>query len=131
MAEGVRLYTGTGEGLFVWRSRNGGWEAVGREFKDQVVEAVAGDARRPGRAYVALAYDGVYRSDDGGQRWTRVLVDDGRAIAVDPHDVNVVYAGTEPVGLYRSEDGGDTWESLSAGLLALPESVRKQWWTPF
>ena len=28
MASSVRIYAGTQEGLFVWRSKNGGWENV-------------------------------------------------------------------------------------------------------
>jgi photosystem II stability/assembly factor-like uncharacterized protein len=130
MAEGVRLYAGTQHGLFVWRARDGGWEETAREFPDHIVDVLAGDRRRPERVYAAVTHDALYRTDDAGRHWTRLLAGDVRAVTVDPSDERVVYAGTAPVHLYRSEDGGDTWEELPA-LLELPEQVRKRWWTPY
>ncbi len=133
MAEGVRLYAGTQHGLFVWRSQNGGWDEVFRGFERNVFDSIAGSRQHPERVFTTVAFDGVYRTTDGGKTWTRVFsMPDGdvRAVAVDPTDDRVVYAGTEPIHLYRSEDGGDTWEELSA-LPALPEDVRKKWWTPY
>jgi hypothetical protein len=130
MAEGVRLYAGTQHGLCVWRGRNGDWDEVGREFPDRIVDVLAGDRRRPERVYAAVTFDGLYRTDDGGRHWARLLEGDVRAIAVDPGDDRVVYAGTAPVHLYRSEDGGVAWEELTA-LPAMPEEVRKRWWTPY
>lgn len=130
MAAGIRLYAGTQHGLAVWRERGGKWEAVGHEFPDAVIDTLAGCVERPERVYAAVAWDGVYRTVDGGLHWSRVLEGEVRAIAVDPANDAVVYAGTEPVHLYRSEDGGGHWEELTA-LLALPEEVRKKWWTPY
>lgn len=130
MAEGVRLYAGTQHGLFIWRSRNGGWEAVAHEFPDHIVDVLASDRRRPERVYASVIFDGLYRTDDGGGHWTRVLAGDIRAITVDPSDERVVYAGAAPVRLYRSDDAGATWEELSS-LQAVPEEVRKRWWTPY
>jgi photosystem II stability/assembly factor-like uncharacterized protein len=34
------------------------------------------------------------------------------SLAVSPHDLDVVWAGTEPSAVYRSTDGGDDWEAL-------------------
>jgi photosystem II stability/assembly factor-like uncharacterized protein len=130
MSEGVRLYAGTQHGLVVWRSRNGGWEEIDRAFADQIVDTAVGCRDRPERAYLGVMNDGLYRTDDAGRHWSRLLEGDIRAITLDPTDERVVYAGTEPVHLYRSEDGGEHWEEL-AGLLALPEEVRKKWWTPY
>ncbi|HLH25721.1 MAG TPA: hypothetical protein VK066_24655 [Chloroflexota bacterium] len=130
MSEGVRLYAGTQHGLFIWRSRGDGWEETAREFSDRMVDVLAGDRRRPERVYAAATFDGLYRSDDAGDRWTLVLPGDVRAVTVDPSDERVVYAGTAPVRLYRSEDAGATWEELPA-LQALPADVRKRWWTPY
>ncbi len=130
MAENVRLYAGTQHGLVVWRQRSGGWEQVGHEFKDGCFDTITGCRQRPERVYAAVAWDGLYRTDDGGATWKRLLEGEVRAITVDPSNENVVYAGTEPVHLYRSEDGGDSWEELT-GLQNVPEEVRKNWWTPY
>jgi photosystem II stability/assembly factor-like uncharacterized protein len=72
---------------------------------------------------------GLYGSDDAGRGWSKLLDGFVRAVALDPSDENVVYAGTEPVGLFRSEDRGKTWEELSA-LHELPDEVRARWWFP-
>ncbi len=63
--------------------------------------------------------DGLYRSEDGGERWTHVS-SDNRLLArpfyytnvdVDPTDPNVVWVNDE--GLYRSRDGGRSWTRMS------------------
>ena len=122
MAEGVRLYAGTQHGLFVWRSQNGGWDEVFRGFESNVFDSIAGSRQRPSAcsrrspSTVSTALPTVAKRG----RACSLPEGDVRAVAVDPSDDRVVYAGTEPVRLYRSEDGGDTWEELTA-LPAMPE----------
>ncbi len=131
MGEGVRLYAGTQHGLFVWRASNGGWDEVFSGFAPGgVFDSIAGCRGRPEVVFTTVGRDGVYRTRDAGQHWSRVIEGEFRAVAVDPTDDRVVYAGSEPVHLYRSEDYGDTWEELPS-LPAMPEEVRKKWWTPY
>ena len=76
----------------------------------------------PRRVYALIEADsgGVYRSDDGGDSWTRVNSDRNlrqRAwyytrIYADPQDENLVYASN--TGFLRSRDGGKTWQGTSA-----------------
>ena len=58
---------------------------------------------------------GVYRRDADDGRWERLgkgLPEvDAQALTVDPHNPDVVYAGTAD-GPYRSIDRGETWERL-------------------
>jgi hypothetical protein len=69
------------------------------------------------RVYDYVA-QGVFRSDDGGEHWTRAT-DDPRLIGggqfhdiiVDPHNANVIFA--TQTSLYRSTDAGKTWESYT------------------
>ena len=64
---------------------------------------------------------GVYKSVDGGDHWTQLFQENVFAIAVDPTDANIVYAGTwNTSGFYRSLDGGATWSPFNAGL---PQSL--------
>ena len=67
-----------------------------------------------GTAY--LAANGVFRSTDGGLTWTHVGL--GRkavsAVAIDPADERVLFAGTW-AGVYTSTNGGGTWKPVSAG----------------
>jgi photosystem II stability/assembly factor-like uncharacterized protein len=75
---------------------------------------------------------GVYKSEDGGKNWKRVLFANANAgavdLAMDPNNPRVLYAsmwrirrtpysmesGGEGSGIYKSTDGGETWKNISA-----------------
>ncbi|MBW2523215.1 MAG: hypothetical protein JRI23_03530 [Deltaproteobacteria bacterium] len=77
--------------------------------------------------YLAEGYEGLFRSDNGGDDWTRVLtLDPGGSpsarriyrhnVAYDPASAGSSraerwYAAFPQGGLYRSDDGGETWSS--------------------
>jgi photosystem II stability/assembly factor-like uncharacterized protein len=150
------LYAGSGEGLQrpdlavgdgVYKSTDGGetWSNVGLTDGQQIA-GIAVDPRDAQRLFVAVLghpygpndQRGIYRSTDGGTTWQRVLYENenvgGFAVAIDPHDSNVVYATlwaarqapweigasfeTAGSGIFRSTDGGTNWNRLSAGLPA-------------
>jgi photosystem II stability/assembly factor-like uncharacterized protein len=67
--------------------------------------------------------DGVMRSDDAGRHWHAAGLSDTHtisALAVDPHDPDVVYASSmghvfksNPArGVFKSTDGGKTWKKI-------------------
>lgn len=67
--------------------------------------------------------EGVYRSRDRGESWTRVLgVSMAVDIAINPVNGDTVFASCGNLyvptnaGIYRSVDGGDTWTELGGGL---------------
>jgi photosystem II stability/assembly factor-like uncharacterized protein len=67
------------------------------------------------------------KSIDFGKTWT--LLGDGlpkywpaTALAVDPNNPNVVFAGWVGGGLYRSTDGGKSWQKSDHGLIDKHES---------
>ena len=79
------------------------------------------------RLFAGGADGGVWRTLDGGTTWQPLT---GHlpttaigALALDPNDEDVIYAGTGEgnyanhsrygLGLYRSQDGGDSWEHLA------------------
>jgi hypothetical protein len=88
------------------------------------VTALAGDWSG-GILYLGTAAGGLWKSVDDGQNWEQLFDDVGTmaigAVAVDPNDPNVLWAGTGDnlvgcesyfgLGLYRSPDGGQTWEA--------------------
>ena len=111
-------------GLF--RSTDGGetWtEITNNEGLPQTLPigkiGVALSPANPERVYALIEHEpdgGVYRSDDGGETWTRTN-DDRKLrqrafyytrIYADPQDEDVVYALN--TGLYRSTDGGETFD---------------------
>ena len=77
---------------------------------------------------------GVFRTQDNGESWEKVLYIDQTTgcsdIVMDPSNPNILYAGMwefrrypdyftsggKGSGLYRSIDGGDSWQELKQGL---------------
>jgi photosystem II stability/assembly factor-like uncharacterized protein len=150
------LYVASGEGLLrpdlsvgngIYRSRDAGrtWTHLGLSDGQQIPE-LAVDPHDPARLFAAVlghpygpnAERGIYRSLDAGTTWQRVLYRDentgGSAVAIDPSNPQVVYAGLWQArlgpwedknefngaggGLFKSTDGGGTWTQLTAGLPA-------------
>ncbi|MGD8330689.1 MAG: glycosyl hydrolase, partial [Acidobacteriota bacterium] len=67
--------------------------------------------------------DGLYKSTDGGDTWTRVGLETSEhigAIVIDPRDSDVVYVAAQgPLfapggerGLFKTTDGGATWNAI-------------------
>ena len=129
MATPVRIYAGTQEGLFVWKSKNGSWENTVVSFQTATIDAIDGLRSQPNVVYLGVTQDGLYRTDDAGKTWRRVFKGNVRAVTVDPTDEKVIYVGLEPIHLHRSEDGGKTWQELS-GVQNLPSEVKKHWSYP-
>jgi photosystem II stability/assembly factor-like uncharacterized protein len=112
----------------IYKSADGGlnWDpANDSQTADCTVNDLAVHPDSPDIVYAATAAEGLYRSTDGGASWlqlTGLSINDVRAVAIDPHDPDVVYAGAEgtfsgqPGGVYRSLDAGDNWTPMIAGM---------------
>jgi photosystem II stability/assembly factor-like uncharacterized protein len=146
------IWVGTGEanirndivdGTGVYFSSDAGhsWKFMGLADAGQI-SSVLVDPHDPknvfvgalGHAWGPNAERGVFRSNDGGKTWKKVLyIDDTTGVAdliMEPGNAEVLYAamwhvrrypwtlvdGGETSGIYRSTDGGDTWKKLSEGL---------------
>ena len=142
------IWVGTGEpfirsnvsiGNGVYRSTDGGetWMHMGLEKTGRVGRIVI-DPRDPNVVFVAALGTlygpqqerGVYRTEDGGHTWKRVLFANENAGAVDlvmdPNNPRILFAATWQMriwtwgresggpgsGIWRSKDGGDTWQRL-------------------
>ena len=103
----------------IWTPR--GPENIGGRITDVAVDPTTADL-----VYAGAAEGGIFKSSDGGQSWTAVFdqmpsLSIG-ALAIDPSNPNVIYAGTGEVnpgggsmayggaGLFRSSDRGDSWQ---------------------
>jgi photosystem II stability/assembly factor-like uncharacterized protein len=129
MAEQIRLYAGTRDGVAVLRGNGAGWERSSLPLPGVISECMAGSAGSPERVYVAGYAHGLYGTDDGGRRWAKLLDGDVHSVALDPSNEDVIYAGTSPIHLFRSEDRGDSWEELTS-LQDFPDEVKFNWWGP-
>ncbi|MEZ5043204.1 MAG: hypothetical protein R2828_25135 [Saprospiraceae bacterium] len=157
------IYVGTGEslrknrdftmpGTGVYRSDDGGesWRHLGLDDAWHIGE-ISVHPQNPEIVFVAVMGKfwsesesmGVYRSQNGGKDWERVLFVDKNTRANDvviaPSDPNIIYASmwendlTKPLnesvygpqsGIYRSADGGTTWARLDKGLPEGPKIGR-------
>jgi len=128
---------GMGSGLF--RSTDGGesWEELTRN-KEGLPDGIIGkigvaiSPANPDRVWALIEHEegGVFRTDDGGESWTRVNEERmlrQRAfyysrIYADPLDENIVYALNTRV--YKSTDGGETF----ADTIAVPHGDNHDLW---
>ncbi|TSA28470.1 MAG: hypothetical protein D4R67_03765 [Bacteroidetes bacterium] len=146
------LYAGTGEansssfsfwGNGIYKSYDAGltWQHLGLD-QSAYIGRVLVDYSNSQRVFVAacgylFSYNderGVYRSNDGGTTWERVLFLTDSTAAIDlvqhPTDPDILYAtmwertrgleyrnsfGTTS-GIWKGMDGGDTWPELTSGL---------------
>ncbi|MFN2148382.1 MAG: hypothetical protein ACK2T2_08305 [Anaerolineales bacterium] len=122
-----------GEGLLL--SDDGGRTWRRTSLATGNVTALAPSPAEEGVWYAALYAEGLFRSNDGGESWSQVNARPFpanldlenippevrqevalRALAVDPDDSDLLYAGIFRAGFALSRDGGRSWESSSAGL---------------
>ena len=148
------VYVGTGEsdmrsqisfGNGVYKSADAGktWTHIGLEDTRQIGRILV-DPRSAnivfvaalGHAYGGNAERGVYRSNDGGVSWKKVLFKNNDVgaidLAFDPQDSRTIYAALWNTrrppwsiyppsygpgsGIFKSTDGGDNWQQLTGGL---------------
>jgi photosystem II stability/assembly factor-like uncharacterized protein len=151
------IYVGTGESCIrgnisygdgMYKSLDGGktWTHIGLEDSQHIAKIIVHPAN-PDVVYVAAlghAYGenemrGVFRSNDGGKTWQKILYKDTKSGAIDlvfdPSNPHVLFAGLWEAhrtpwtmvsggpgsGLYKSSDDGATWKRLEGH--GLPSGV--------
>jgi len=109
------------------------WEKAGPTNIPGRICDLAVHPSAPNTIYAASASGGIFKTTDLGETWAAIFDEAGvppvGAIAIDPNDPSVLYAGTgepnparnsyEGNGLYKSEDAGLTWT-----FSGLPDSYR-------
>lgn len=146
------IYVGTGSdaprgnisaGIGIYKTTDGGktWKHAGLREGGQIGEirihpdntdlvyaAVLGNIFGPNEQR------GVFRSEDGGETWEKVMYISDKTgavdVEIDPNNPRIIYAGFwraerkpwalidggQEGGVYKSKDSGDTWERVSGGL---------------
>jgi len=142
------IYVGGGEktvrgnvsyGYGVWKTEDAGktWKQMGLKNARHIGQ-IRVHPKNPDLVYVAAMGDlfkgteerGVYRSQDGGQTWERILFANADAgafdLTFDPTNPRILFASTWRIrrtpyslesggdgsALWKSTDGGNTWENL-------------------
>lgn len=141
------LYAGTGEannngdafvGAGILKSTDSGqtWTTLGSsQFTGLNVGKIVVDPTNPNLILAAVSANGtetpsskvgnagIWRSTDGGTKWTQVLAGQGTDILFNPKDPTILYAGVASAttrGIYRSLSKGLKWKLLTSS--ALPSS---------
>lgn len=124
-AKPTTVFVGTSR---VWRSKNDGdsWVDVSGVLDGSTITAVDVARSDSKRIYVGTENGGVFRSMDGGTRWSGNLASAAlpgltiTRIESNPKDADVVYLSVGGFGkrhIFRSSDGADSWRNLDEGRL--------------
>jgi photosystem II stability/assembly factor-like uncharacterized protein len=79
--------------------------------------------------YIGTWRDGVFKTSNGGMQWeplnNGLQSTDVRALAIDPQNPQVLYAGLgEGAGIFKSTNGGEQWGAINTGIqLQCPSSL--------
>ncbi len=130
----ITLFVGSASGG-VWKSDDGGtrYRPVFDEQPVQSIGSIAVDPKNSKNVWVGTGEcwtrntvsigDGIYKSTDGGETWTKSGLDKSERISqimVSPKDSNTVFAcvpgalwsDSPDRGLYKTTDGGKTWKQV-------------------
>lgn len=128
---GSTLLIGSRRGLLYGPIDGSSWRARGEGLPESAIPLVISIAPSDGRViYVGTAQHGVFRSNDGGQRFEPINGGLPRSVGaapvtlvkhlvIDPTNAEVAYASTEVNGIYKTTDGGRWWTAANAGLPGL------------
>lgn len=134
----VRGNVSFGHGMYKSTDAGKTWVFVGLK-NSNIISRIRIHPKNSDLVYAAVLGDlfkssderGVYRSEDGGKNWKRILFANADAGAVDlcmdPNNPRILFASTwrirrtpyslesggEGSALWKSTDGGDTWKNIS------------------
>ena len=138
------LYAGTEKAGIIWRSQNAG--ATWTDITGNMETGTFADAYQPFNIivdphnsniiYVGLGgYAGqIYKTTDGGATWW--VMDAGipreretytgvvTALAIDPDNSLILYAGVRDYGVFKTIDGGAIWTPLNDGVPSYREEYQ-------
>ena len=144
---GQNVFAAIGTQIFKSSDKGATWNmiAVPETNNEPVTGLAAGAAASSQVVYAVTGKDGILRSENGGDTWTKVLskgaaTTDGTVVNSDLTDilmpgnqVNVAYANNRHQ-IFKTEDKGITWKSVfrmdsysNPGLSVLPFNVEKSW----
>ena len=137
----VRNSVSVGDGIYKTTDAGETWQKMGLDKTERIAKIVVNPGNSNlvyvaalGHLWNANADRGVYKTNDGGKSWNRILfVDENTGccdLVMDPVNPDILYAamwefrrtpysfasGGKGSGLYKSTDGGQTWTKLTKDL---------------
>lgn len=122
--------------LYVSTDAGMSWKAPGGPLPTADIKNMAVALAAPRRIYVAAREKrvagktypgGVFRTDDSGATWRRILEDNfSEGLAIDPRDADVVFVGrtdhpyhdnSTGEGVWMTRDGGSHWQPINGSTL--------------
>jgi photosystem II stability/assembly factor-like uncharacterized protein len=135
------VMTSMGDGVYKSTDAGKTWKHIGldnsRHISDVIIHPTNPDIiyiTAQGAQYGPSQERGIYRSNNGGATWKKILYVNDRtgasSLSMDMNNPRILYAsmwqharypwtmesGGDKSGLYKSTDGGDTWEKMEGGL---------------
>ena len=101
----------THDGAVTWQQLTSGTESA------SLTSDLAINPANPAQIWSAQ-YDGVWVSADRGVHWSNIFSVSVTAIAIDPTNPGILYAGTVTGKVYRSANSGVNWVDVSGNILA-------------
>ena len=122
-----RLWMGTG-GTGVW-SRTPGTKMAGAHGRDRALRLHGPRGLSQAKRVFAGTWPGLWASTDDGATFNEVYTPDNIwAVAPDPTNAQILYAGSEQIGVFKSTDGGGHWTQSNGALTAWPTAVGNFIW---
>ncbi len=121
------IFAGANDGIYRSDDRGQSFEHIESPMDSYAVWSVAVDPTNTRTVFAGCRPGAVFRSKDGGQRWEKLSAEFAKecanvrfprvlAMAVDPTNPQIVWAGAEVDGVRRSLDGGETWTTIGAAM---------------
>ena len=116
------IIAGMQNSVLVLESSKSGWKTY-ESLKGSHPQGIAFDRLNPNRAYCGTFGDGLWKTDNSGQTWdnigmNEISISNIMSVSVSPlkegnDGFARIYVGTEPSALYASSNGGESWERMS------------------
>ncbi|MDB6167255.1 MAG: glycosyl hydrolase repeat-containing protein [Verrucomicrobia bacterium] len=111
------VYLALPDGVAVSSDRAQTWQRreTGLPARGKYTQVISVDRTRAGRV-LAGCESGIYLTNDGGERWRRVLPTETTVndLQQSPHDPRLWLAATQSNGAWFSRNGGKAWEKIAA-----------------
>jgi photosystem II stability/assembly factor-like uncharacterized protein len=122
------VLAGTDQGVYQWTAADPKWSHLPSELDSLQILQLAQAPWDPDFLIAGTRPATVYRSQDGGQTWSRLNLGNAvecpfintprvTSIHFDPREVDTIWVTIEIDAIWRSRDRGETWERLGQGLL--------------